>query len=216
MTSLQLFPSFLVVPRLHRQPPPRDRYYAPAGQAAQMSALANGDGVSSHHGTRSSPGAAAPRNADTPAVLKLRHASTPAEVRAALAAMHGQEAALKGRLESLLSSQADLTRELGRLDHLRPGWAPRSSPPARWPTTCCPARRRRPAASATRSRSWTWRRAASRTRSAWWSRWPSSRLASTAWSGPWARRRTGRRPPATWRAPPRCPTPSCAAASRPA
>ncbi|KAI1843333.1 hypothetical protein JX266_010507 [Neoarthrinium moseri] len=41
------------------------------------------------------------------------------DVRASLAALHTREAAIASRLKALVSSQADLSRELGRLDLLR-------------------------------------------------------------------------------------------------
>ncbi|KAI0974330.1 COG4 transport protein-domain-containing protein [Xylaria arbuscula] len=49
----------------------------------------------------------------------IHNAASLADVRAGLAALHSREAAITGRLDSLLSSQADLSRELGRLDLLR-------------------------------------------------------------------------------------------------
>ncbi|KAI0442297.1 COG4 transport protein-domain-containing protein [Xylaria telfairii] len=42
-----------------------------------------------------------------------------ADVRASLAALHTRESAITTRLDGLISSQADLSRELGRLDMLR-------------------------------------------------------------------------------------------------
>lgn len=49
----------------------------------------------------------------------IHDASSLADVRASLAALHTREAAITSRLQSLLSSQVDLSRELGRLDILR-------------------------------------------------------------------------------------------------
>ncbi|CRK37999.1 hypothetical protein BN1708_007606, partial [Verticillium longisporum] len=46
-------------------------------------------------------------------------ASTAAEVRAALSTLHARESSITSRLHTLLGSQADLARELGRLDLLR-------------------------------------------------------------------------------------------------
>ncbi|KAI1108342.1 COG4 transport protein-domain-containing protein [Nemania sp. NC0429] len=46
-------------------------------------------------------------------------ASSLADVRLSLVALHAREAAITNRLSSLVSSQADLSRELGRLDLLR-------------------------------------------------------------------------------------------------
>ncbi|KAF6826703.1 COG4 transporter [Colletotrichum musicola] len=48
-------------------------------------------------------------------------ASSVAEVRAALDALHARESTITSRLDALLGSQADLARELGRLDLLRAG-----------------------------------------------------------------------------------------------
>ncbi|KAI0539979.1 COG4 transport protein-domain-containing protein [Xylaria digitata] len=49
----------------------------------------------------------------------IHDASSLADVRASLAALHTRESAIKNSLDSLISSQADLSRELGRLDILR-------------------------------------------------------------------------------------------------
>ncbi|KAI1264307.1 COG4-domain-containing protein [Xylariaceae sp. FL1019] len=49
----------------------------------------------------------------------IRDASSLADVRATLAALHARESSVTSRLNSLISSQADLSRELGRLDLLR-------------------------------------------------------------------------------------------------
>ncbi|KAI1485486.1 COG4 transport protein-domain-containing protein [Biscogniauxia mediterranea] len=49
----------------------------------------------------------------------IHDASSLSDVRAALAALHAREASITNRLDSLVSSQADLSRELGRLDILR-------------------------------------------------------------------------------------------------
>ncbi|ROV94605.1 hypothetical protein VPNG_09206 [Cytospora leucostoma] len=51
----------------------------------------------------------------------IREASTPAEVRAALARLHTRETALTRHLQTSLAAQADLGRDLGRLDSLRAG-----------------------------------------------------------------------------------------------
>ncbi|PSR99351.1 hypothetical protein BD289DRAFT_465172 [Coniella lustricola] len=51
----------------------------------------------------------------------MREASTPAQVRAALAAHHTRETDLVRRLQASLAAQADLGRDLGRLDNLRAG-----------------------------------------------------------------------------------------------
>ncbi|OHW95430.1 COG4 transporter [Colletotrichum incanum] len=49
------------------------------------------------------------------------YTSSVAEVRAALEALHTRESTITSRLDALLGSQADLARELGRLDLLRAG-----------------------------------------------------------------------------------------------
>jgi hypothetical protein len=49
----------------------------------------------------------------------IYEASTVAEIRASLAALHTRDTNITSQLQSLLSSQADLSRELGRLDLLR-------------------------------------------------------------------------------------------------
>ncbi|SPN97065.1 related to conserved oligomeric golgi complex component 4 [Cephalotrichum gorgonifer] len=51
----------------------------------------------------------------------IRDATTPSEIRAALASLHQRESSITDRLDALLSSQADLNRELSRLDILRAG-----------------------------------------------------------------------------------------------
>lgn len=51
----------------------------------------------------------------------IRDATNPADVRAALAALHSRESDLTRRLQTSLAAQADLRRDLGRLDNLRAG-----------------------------------------------------------------------------------------------
>ena len=51
----------------------------------------------------------------------IREANNPADVRAALAALHTRESDLTRRLQTSLAAQADLRRDLGRLDNLRAG-----------------------------------------------------------------------------------------------
>ncbi|KAK4202444.1 putative oligomeric Golgi complex subunit 4 [Triangularia verruculosa] len=51
----------------------------------------------------------------------IQTATSPADIRAALAALHTRESAVTDRLTTLISSQADLTRSLSRLDNLRAG-----------------------------------------------------------------------------------------------
>ncbi|KAI1775597.1 COG4-domain-containing protein [Hypoxylon cercidicola] len=58
-------------------------------------------------------------NGSSPSGPSVHDASTLSDVRAALAALHVRETVITDRLNALLSSQADLSRELGRLDLLR-------------------------------------------------------------------------------------------------
>ncbi|KAF7558326.1 hypothetical protein G7046_g5841 [Stylonectria norvegica] len=51
----------------------------------------------------------------------IQHATTEAEIRAALATLHSREDAITTRLDALVASQTDLSRDLGRLDLLRAG-----------------------------------------------------------------------------------------------
>ncbi|KAH7006093.1 hypothetical protein EDB82DRAFT_421229 [Fusarium venenatum] len=51
----------------------------------------------------------------------LDNATTEAEIRDALAALHARENSITSRLDALVASQADLSRDLGRLDLLRAG-----------------------------------------------------------------------------------------------
>ncbi|KJZ78765.1 hypothetical protein HIM_02156 [Hirsutella minnesotensis 3608] len=51
----------------------------------------------------------------------IHDASTEAEMRAALAALHDRESAIQAQLGALMASKADLSRDLGRLDMLRAG-----------------------------------------------------------------------------------------------
>lgn len=49
----------------------------------------------------------------------IYESSTLASIRASLATLHSRDAAISSRLQTLIASQADLSRELGRLDLLR-------------------------------------------------------------------------------------------------
>lgn len=62
-------------------------------------------------------------NSPAPPAAKssVQNATSPAEVRAALASLHERESSVTDRLDALLSSQVDLNRELSRLDVLRAG-----------------------------------------------------------------------------------------------
>lgn len=55
------------------------------------------------------------------ATAGLQQATSVAELRAALDALHTKESTVTRRLDALLASQADLSRDLGRLDLLRAG-----------------------------------------------------------------------------------------------
>ncbi|KAI0114020.1 COG4 transport protein-domain-containing protein [Nemania sp. FL0031] len=58
-------------------------------------------------------------NRSSPSNPSVHDASSLADIRASLAALHARETAITTRLNSLISSQADLSRELGRLDLFR-------------------------------------------------------------------------------------------------
>ncbi|KAL6910697.1 calcium-transporting P-type ATPase [Trichoderma evansii] len=79
------------------------------GGYTPMSALSNGV----LHRTDNSSHAVAPR--------RLQNAASEAEIRATLAALHERESTVTARLDALIESQADLSRDLGRLDLLRAG-----------------------------------------------------------------------------------------------
>jgi hypothetical protein len=51
----------------------------------------------------------------------IHNASDETELRAALAALHSRESTITKRLDSLIASQSDMSRDLGRLDLLRAG-----------------------------------------------------------------------------------------------
>ncbi|KAF2964765.1 hypothetical protein GQX73_g8791 [Xylaria multiplex] len=76
--------------------------------------LLNGD-LSAHSVLRSSH----KLNGSSSSNPSIHDASSLADIRASLAALHTREAAITNSLDSLISSQADLSRELGRLDILR-------------------------------------------------------------------------------------------------
>ncbi|KAI5862222.1 COG4-domain-containing protein [Durotheca rogersii] len=80
-----------------------------------MSANSIPNGSSSAPAARKTPNKLNP-SAGSPFI---RDASTLSDIRAALTALHEREAAITTRLDALLSSQTDLSRELGRLDLLR-------------------------------------------------------------------------------------------------
>lgn len=72
--------------------------------------------MSKAHGPAVNGHAAATVPGDAPDVF---NASSVAEIRAALSHLHDQEAAVTARLDALVASQKDFSRELGRLDLLR-------------------------------------------------------------------------------------------------
>ncbi|KAK2623951.1 hypothetical protein QTJ16_006585 [Diplocarpon rosae] len=56
---------------------------------------------------------------DSTAPASIYDSASIAAIRASLSALHSRDAAITSQLQSLISSQADLSRELGRLDLLR-------------------------------------------------------------------------------------------------
>lgn len=54
-----------------------------------------------------------------PSTSTLQNATSDTEIRNALATLHARETAITSRLDALVASQADLSRDLGRLDLLR-------------------------------------------------------------------------------------------------
>lgn len=60
-------------------------------------------------------------SADNVSTNPIREATTPSEVRSALTFLHTTEHDLLSRLRATLAAQADLSRDLGRLDNLRAG-----------------------------------------------------------------------------------------------
>jgi hypothetical protein len=56
---------------------------------------------------------------ESPASPSIYESSSLAAIRASLATLHSRDAAISSRLQALIASQADLSRELGRLDLLR-------------------------------------------------------------------------------------------------
>ncbi|TQN73596.1 Calcium-transporting ATPase 1, partial [Colletotrichum shisoi] len=123
--SLHLHPNPSPFPRPQQQFPTsagRQGSYAQSLQLAPMSTLTNG--VSSHRADSDNAangvhGAAARPSSGSSSTVYA--ASSVTEVRAALEALHARESTITSRLDALLGSQADLARELGRLDLLRAG-----------------------------------------------------------------------------------------------
>jgi len=80
-----------------------------------MAATANGHNTmpQSPPGTNASPIQISPPQPD------IFNASSVAEIKATLSHLHTQEASVTARLDALVTSQKDLSRELGRLDLMR-------------------------------------------------------------------------------------------------
>ncbi|KAH7329018.1 calcium-transporting P-type ATPase [Stachybotrys elegans] len=83
--------------------------YSQAASSVLMSVFTNGAPHNDHGAVVASP------------TCSLDDATSEAEVRAALAALHVRESAVTSRLDALVASQAELSRDLGRLDLLRAG-----------------------------------------------------------------------------------------------
>ncbi|CAI7666721.1 unnamed protein product [Penicillium discolor] len=81
-----------------------------------MAATANGHNAMS----QSPPGInASPTEISPPPQPDIFNASSVAEIKATLSHLHTQEASVTARLDALVTSQKDLSRELGRLDLMR-------------------------------------------------------------------------------------------------
>lgn len=85
-----------------------------------MSALMH-SGANRAHSDDTTTALAKHHNHHAAAVAGLENAATLADVRAALDALHVREAGITRRLDKLIASQTDLSRDLGRLDMLRAG-----------------------------------------------------------------------------------------------
>lgn len=75
------------------------------------------------HENAALPGSSSRRNQNSSSqdANPIHDAATPADVRAALASLHTRETDLVRRLQASLAAQADLGRDLGRLDNMRAG-----------------------------------------------------------------------------------------------
>ncbi|KAH0494028.1 hypothetical protein TgHK011_000664 [Trichoderma gracile] len=93
------------------------RYSCSAPMSAPNGVL-RGSSSSSSRAVTSAATAAATASTASPA---LQNATNEAELRATLAALHERESAITARLDALVESQNDLSRDLGRLDLLRAG-----------------------------------------------------------------------------------------------
>ncbi|CAI7612977.1 unnamed protein product [Penicillium glandicola] len=84
--------------------------------APRMAATANGHNAM----PKSPPGInASPTERSPPPQPDIFNASSVAEIKATLSHLHTQEASVTARLDALVTSQKDLSRELGRLDLMR-------------------------------------------------------------------------------------------------
>ncbi|KAJ5138934.1 uncharacterized protein N7515_003782 [Penicillium bovifimosum] len=82
--------------------------------APRMATTANG-----HNGTLQSPQGQNVPPTETSPQPDVFNASSVAEIKATLSHLHTQEASVTARLDALVTSQKDLSRELGRLDLMR-------------------------------------------------------------------------------------------------
>lgn len=71
------------------------------------------------NGHSETPSSATPDSKPTSPPSDIYNASSVAEIKATLSHLHDQEAAVTARLDALVASQKDFSRELGRLDLLR-------------------------------------------------------------------------------------------------
>lgn len=90
--------------------------YAPLNLACSLSMSAHTNGAHDN-GVVATPHVGNP----SPLSSGIASATTESELRAALEKLHTRESSLEKRLDGIVSSQADLSRDLGRLDLLRAG-----------------------------------------------------------------------------------------------
>ncbi|KAJ5598065.1 hypothetical protein N7537_008149 [Penicillium hordei] len=84
--------------------------------APRMAATANGHNAISQRPPDTND---SPTEASLPPQPDIFNASSVAEIKATLSHLHTQEASVTARLDALVTSQKDLSRELGRLDLMR-------------------------------------------------------------------------------------------------
>ncbi|OAA35317.1 calcium-transporting ATPase type 2C member 1 [Beauveria brongniartii RCEF 3172] len=99
--------------------PARQRCAVKPNVSAPMSALMHSGANRAHSDDTTT--ASAKHHNHAAAVAGLENAATLADVRAALDALHVREEGITRRLDNLIASQTDLSRDLGRLDMLRAG-----------------------------------------------------------------------------------------------